>query len=160
MHAFYAALLLTLLPAEPNAPMLRVDWTHAAPADSELAALRGQYVEAVNLGDVDRATNLYTPDALTVLCDGTLVRGANAVGARINERTHRHAAVTLMPRRFSFENNVASETGSFVETLESPTGNATVEGVYVTIYSRAGDGRWRIALEVRTTGRTPALGVW
>jgi hypothetical protein len=32
--------------------------------------------------------------------------------------------------------------------------------VYVTIYSRADDGRWRIALEIRTTGRAPALGVW
>jgi ketosteroid isomerase-like protein len=160
MHAFLAALLLTLLPAEPNAPMLRVDWTHAVPADSDLAALRGEYVEAVNLGDVNRASNLYTADALTVLCDGTLVRGANAVGARINERAHRHAAVTLTPRRFSYAQGVASETGSFVETLESPAGSATVEGVYVTIYSRAADGRWRIALEVRTTGRAPALGVW
>jgi uncharacterized protein (TIGR02246 family) len=160
MHAFYAALLLTLLPAEPNAPMLRIDWTHAAPAQSEIAALRGQYVEAVNLGDIDRASNLYTPDALTVLCDGTLVRGATAVGARINERAHKHAAVTLMPRRFSYTEDVASETGSFVETLETPTGNTTVEGVYVTVYSRARDGRWRIALEVRTTGRAPALAVW
>src|SRR5688500_12708221 len=70
MQAFYAALLLTMLPAEPNAPMLRVDWTHAAPANSAIAALRGEYAEAVNLGDVDRASNLYTPDALTVLCDG------------------------------------------------------------------------------------------
>lgn len=160
MHAFYAALLLTLLPSEPNAPMLRVDWTHAAPVNSEIAALRGQYVEAVNLGDIDRATDLYTPDALTVLCDGTVARGATAVGARINERAHKHAAVTLMPRRFSHADAVASETGSFVETLESPTGNTTVEGVYVTIYSRARDGRWRIALEVRTTGRAPALAVW
>ena len=160
MQAFYAALLLTMLPAEPNAPMLRVDWTHAAPANSAIAALRGEYAEAVNLGDVERASNLYTPDALTVLCDGTVVRGPQAVGARINERAHKHAAVTLMPRRFSYADTVASETGSFIETLESPSGNTTVEGVYVTIYSRARDGRWRIALEVRTTGRAPALTVW
>jgi uncharacterized protein (TIGR02246 family) len=160
MHLFYAALLLTLLPSEPNAPMLRVDWTYAQPANSEIAALRGEYATAVNLGDVDRASSLYTSDALTVLCDGTVVRGAAAVGARINERAHKHAAVTLMPRRFSYAANVASETGSFVETLEGPSSNTTVEGVYVTIYSRADDGRWRIALEIRTTGRAPALGVW
>ena len=160
MHLFHAALLLTLLPSEPNAPMLRVDWTHAQPANSEIAALRGEYATAVNLGDVDRASSLYTADALTVLCDGTVVRGAAAVGARINERAHKHAAVTLMPRRFSYAANVASETGSFVETLEGPSSNTTVEGVYVTIYSRADDGRWRIALEIRTTGRAPALGVW
>ncbi len=160
MHLFYAALLLTLLPSEPNAPMLRVDWTYAQPANSEIAALRGEYATAVNLGDVDRASSLYTADALTVLCDGTVVRGAAAVGARINERAHKHAAVTLMPRRFSYAANVASETGSFVETLEGPSSNTMVEGVYVTIYSRADDGRWRIALEIRTTGHAPALGVW
>ena len=160
MHFLYAALLLTLLRSEPNAPMLRVDWTYAQPANSEIAALRGEYATAVNLGDVDRASSLYTADALTVLCDGTVVRGAAAVGARINERAHKHAAVTLMPRRFSYAANVASETGSFVETLEGPSSHTTVEGVYVTIYSRADDGRWRIALEIRTTGRAPALGVW
>ena len=160
MQAFFAALILTLLPAEPNAPMLRVDWTFAQPANSEIAALRGEYATAVNLGDVDRASSLYTADALTVLCDGTVVRGAQAVGTRINERAHKHAAVTLAPRRFSYAANVASETGTFVETLDGPSGKSTVEGMYVTIYSRASDGRWRIALEVRTTGRASALGVW
>ena len=160
MQAFYAALLLTLLPAGPNPPAVRVDWSHASAANTEIAALRGQYVEAVNAGDVARASSLYTPDALTMLCDGTLVRGNMAVGTRITERTHGNATVTLKPRRFSYSGAVASETGTFTETVPGPLGNTTVEGVYVTVYSRARSGEWRIALEVRTTGHTPALTVW
>jgi uncharacterized protein (TIGR02246 family) len=160
MQPFFAALLLALLPAEPSQPVVRVDWTHASAAQSEIAALRGEYVEAVNAGDVARAASLYTTDALTVLCDGTLVRGNTAVGSRITERAPGHATVTLKPRRFSHAGAVASETGTFTEMLTGPAGTVTVDGVYVTIYSRAHNGPWRIALEVRTTGHAPALAVW
>lgn len=160
MQAFYAALLLTLLPAGPNPPTVRVDWSEASATHSEIAALRGEYVEAVNAGDVARASSLYTPDALTVLCDGKLVRGNMAVGSRITERTHGNATVTLKPRRFSYSRAVASETGTFTEMTVGPLGNTTVEGVYVTVYSRTREGEWRIALEVRTTGHTPPLTVW
>jgi ketosteroid isomerase-like protein len=126
----------------------------------EIAALRGQYVEAVNAGDVSRASSLYTTDALTMLCDGTMVRGASVVGSRITERAPGHVTVTLKPRRFSHSGAVASETGTFTETLATPAGTTAVEGVYVTIYSRMRSGEWRIALEVRTTGHAPALTVW
>jgi ketosteroid isomerase-like protein len=160
MQAFYAALLLTLLPATPNQPTVRVDWSQATAAHTEIAALRGEYVEAVNAGDVARASRLYTADALTVLCNGTLVRGNTAVGSRITERSHGNATVTLRPRRFSHGGAVASETGTFIETMAGSLGNTTVEGVYVTVYSRSATGEWRIALEVRTTGHTPALTVW
>jgi uncharacterized protein (TIGR02246 family) len=160
MQALYAALLLTLLPATPPEQLVRVDWSQMAPANQEIAALRGEYAAAVNAGDALRAASLYTPDALSVLCDGSLVRGAGAVGGRISERTPMHAAVTLTPRRFSSAATVASETGTFTETLVGRTGPTSVEGVYVTIYSRDPGGQWRIALEVRTTGHAPALAIW
>jgi uncharacterized protein (TIGR02246 family) len=161
MQPFYAALLFALLPAaESNQPLVRVDWSHASAAHTDIAALRGRYVEAVNAGDAARASGLYTPDALTVLCDGTMVRGNTAVGNRITERAAGHATVTLKPRRFSYSGAVASETGTFTESLDTGAGSTTVEGVYVTIYSRTRDGQWRIALEVRTTGHAPALAVW
>ena len=162
MQAFFAALVLTLLPASSPQEFVRVDWSHVAPADPEIAALRGEYAAAVNAGDARRTASLYMPDARTVLCDGTLVRGAVAVAGRITERpqSHAHVGVTLMPRRFSSSGTVASETGTFTETLVGPTGETSVEGVYVTIYSRLPGGQWRIALEVRTTGHAPALAVW
>jgi ketosteroid isomerase-like protein len=160
MQAFYAALLLALLPAQLPRELVRVDWSHVVPADAEISALRTEYAAAVNASDARRAMALYTPDALTIHCDGSLVRGAVAVGARIEDRTQEHAAVTLMPRRFSSAGMVASETGTFTESVAGASGPTSVEGVYVTIYSRLPGGPWRIALEVRTTGHTPALAVW
>lgn len=158
MQFIYAALLLTLLPAQPR-EFVHVDWSQAVPADPEIAALRGEYASAVNARDVRRTAALYTPDAITAR-DGSLVRGALAVAGRIIKRTPAHASVTLRPGRFTLSATVASETGTFTETLADPDGNASVEGIYVTIYSRFPGGQWRIALEVRTTGHEPALALW
>ena len=160
MLALYAAVLITLLPAPPTPAVVRIDWSHVASAEPGIAALRAEYVTAVNAGDAERVTRLHMPNALTALCDGRFVRGAAAIGRRLTEGTHPSAAVTLRPRRFSSSGTVASETGTFTETLSESEGAASVEGVYVTVYSRQPDGQWRIAMEVRTTGHAPALTIW
>jgi ketosteroid isomerase-like protein len=165
MQALCAALFLTtLLPAPPvedtEAEVLRVDWSRALPGDPDLAALRREYASAVNARDARRASDLYTNDALAMLGDGRVVRGAEAIGARLGALNSPGAVVTLLPQRFSSAATVASETGTFTEALVGREGATTVEGVYVAVYSRHPGGRWRIALEVRTTGRSPALAVW
>jgi ketosteroid isomerase-like protein len=151
-------MFLTLLPAPSDTELVRVDWSRAVAGETDITALRGEYVSAVNARDIDRASDLYTSDALAMLDDG-MVRGAQAIGRRLTGLTS-GASVTLVPQRISSAGNVASETGTFTETLSGPNGVSSVEGVYVTIYSRIPNGGWRIALEVRTTGRWPALAVW
>jgi ketosteroid isomerase-like protein len=81
---------------------------------------------------------------------------------RIAELSHTHEreAVTLRPRRFSSSATVASETGTFTETIADQAGTKSVEGVYLTIYSRRPGGPWRIALEARTTGHARPLVGW
>jgi ketosteroid isomerase-like protein len=159
MQLVEAALVLLSLALQPQ-ELIRVDWSKAASIDREIEALRGDYAAAVNAGDVGRAADLYTADALAVMCDGSLVRGASAITGRLADRANPHARVTLMPRRFSAAETLASETGAFTETIDGPDGRASVEGVYVTIYSRKPGQPWRIALEVRTTGHVPALAIW
>ena len=164
MQALCAALFLSaLLPApaeKTETDVLRVDWSHAQPGDPDLAALRREYASAVNARDVRRASELYTHDALAILGDGRVVRGAEAIGVRLGTPNNQNAVVTLLPQRFSSAAGVASETGTFTESLVGADPSTTIEGVYVTVYSRDSAGRWRIALEVRTTGRSPALTVW
>jgi ketosteroid isomerase-like protein len=140
--------------------LIRLDWSRAVSIDREIEALRGEYAAAVNAGDMGRAAGLYTADALAVMCDGSLVRGASAITGRLADRTDAHASVTLMPRRFSVADTLASETGTFTETITGADGPTSVEGVYVTVYSRRPGQAWRISLEVRTTGHVPALTVW
>ncbi len=48
-----------------------------------------------------------------------------------------------------------------METSRIDGGLATiVTGAYVVIYSRQAEGGWRIAMELRTTGRQTALVDW
>lgn len=159
MQLVQAALLLLSLSLQPT-EFVRVDWSNAAAVDQEIQALRGEYAAAANASDAARAAALYTADALAVMCDGSLVRGAASITGRLTDRTGAHASVTLVPRRFSAAATIASEAGTFTETIIGPDGPATVEGVYVTIYSRQPGQPWRIALEVRTTGHEAALVVW
>jgi ketosteroid isomerase-like protein len=159
MNLFHAALLLTSFVLQPR-EFVRVDWSRAGQVDREIETLRGEYAAAVNSGDPVRARDLYTADALAVMCDGSLVRGGDAIAGRIAGRRDAHAAVTLAPRRFTSAGSVASETGTFTESIPGPDGTASVEGVYVTIYSRQPGQPWKISLEVRTTGHEPALTVW
>jgi ketosteroid isomerase-like protein len=159
MQIVHAGLLLMWLTLQPMEPV-RVDWSRAAGTDVELTTLRDEYVAAVNASDAARTAGLYTTDALAMMCDGSLVRGADAIARRAADRTDEHAAVSLMPRRFSVAATVASETGTFTESIARPQGAASVEGVYVTVYVRQPGQPWRIALEVRTTGHAPALAVW
>jgi uncharacterized protein (TIGR02246 family) len=159
MQAFGAALLLTLtLPVQDANEAVQVDWSRSAFTDPAITALRSEYIAAVNSSDERRVSALYTPDALARLSDGSLLRGADTIASRLRNRPP--AVVTVIPRRIVAETTVASETGTFTETLQEPHGTRTVEGIYVTIYSRGADGLWRIAMEVRTTGSTPSITVW
>lgn len=134
----------------------------AAPDDERLAALRDQYAAAVNAADAAALGALYAPDALVVVADGVVLRGASEIGRYFHDAFTRRgdgATVTLQPERFSVERGVASETGAFAE---SRAGEAvpTATGVYVTIYTRNDAGEWRIAMEVRTRGRDKQLVRW
>jgi ketosteroid isomerase-like protein len=154
MQAICSAWLLTLtLPAQDAHQLVQVDWSRLLVAEPTISALRSEYVAAVNSRDESRVSTLYTSDALTAIPDGTVLRGADAIASRLRNRPP--AVVTLAPHRIHADTNIASEAGTFTETLEQ-----TVHGIYVTIYSRGADGRWRIAMEVRTTGSTPSIAVW
>jgi ketosteroid isomerase-like protein len=159
MQIVHAGLLLMWLTLQPR-ELVRVDWSNAAGTNAELTALRDEYVAAVNANDAARAASLYTADALAILCDGSLVRGGDAIARRTADRPDALAALRLMPRRFSIAATVASETGTFTQSIVGLDGTATVEGVYVTVYVRQPGEPWRMSLEVRTTGRAPALTVW
>jgi ketosteroid isomerase-like protein len=55
---------------------------------------------------------------------------------------------------------VGAESGTFVESAASGDNGAIATGAYVTIYTRIADGRWRIAIDVRTTGAHPPAVAW
>ena len=132
-------------------------------ASAELLAVRAKFVDALNSGDAARLGSLYAPDAIVALSDGRTLRGAGEIGAHFQHTSSSRATgtLTLTPTRWDSNGEIRSETGTTVETSrDDGTRSTVVTGAYVTIYSRQPDGQWRIAMELRTTGRRAALVDW
>ncbi|NUR56754.1 MAG: nuclear transport factor 2 family protein [Acidobacteria bacterium] len=162
MSMLCLALCLVLGPRSTDAT-IRVDWSAAAGTDSPIADVRRDYITAINARD-RRADAFYASDAVAALTSGSIVTGAPALAGRLRTALEQDTAggvtITLTPTRFMIDGATGSEIGTFTETRPDLTGSHSVEGVYVTIYSRGADGQWRIAMEARTTGSRPPLAIW
>ena len=161
MSMLCAALFLVFGPP-PSDNVMHVDWSTAAGVESAIADVRRNYVTAINARDA-KAEAFYAADAVAALSSGSIVNGAPALAERLrtalNAESH-GVTITLTPRRFVIDGATGSETGTFIETTSDDAQSRSVEGVYVTIYSRGADGQWRIAMEVRTTGSRAPLAIW
>lgn len=157
------ALVAAAYPAAVTAQTtFQVDAVRLATADSELAALRVEYAAAASAGDARRLSALYADDAIAVPRDGVMLRGAAEIQRYSLEALSvvpPGATVMLTPRHFEARAGMASETGTFSETRPGE-GEPAATGVYVTIYTRAADGTWRIAMDVRTRGRDQPIVRW
>ena len=134
---------------------VQVDTSAVSHGDPDLGAVRAAYAAAANAADASRLAALYAPDAIALLDDGALLRGAAEILKR--HEAPAGATLTFSPRALRRDATIASEVGTFSEA--SDAGAAPVSGVYVTIYTRGADGAWRIAMEVRARGRDTQLAL-
>lgn len=160
--AFALAALVLSSAAAAAQPVLRVDTAAVTHGDAELTALRAEYAAAASAGDARRLSALYAPDAIAVLKDGLMLRGSAQIhqyAASAFASAAPRATVTLVPQQLRTAGAIASETGTFSETAAGE-GTPAASGVYVAIYTRRGDGIWRIAMEVRARGRSAPAVSW
>jgi ketosteroid isomerase-like protein len=145
---------LALVPGAVHAQSrVQIDTSAVSHGDAELGAVRAAYAAAANAADTGRLASLYAADAIALLDDGALLRGATQILKR--HESPAGATLTFSPRELRREGTIASEVGTFSEASEA--GGAPVSGVYVAIYTRGADGAWRIAMEVRARGRDKQL---
>ena len=155
--------VILMAPAVAAQVITRIVRAPDTPTPSEIVQARDQYVAAVNAAEPDKITPLYTEDALVIPSEGVVLRGKTAVARYFADALHQSTAgaVTITPLAVTTAGNLGSETGSFEESRTTSTGTRVqVTGVYVIIYTRGADGRWRIAMEVRTSGDSRALVQW
>ena len=140
---------------------MRVDWSTAVGIESAIADVRREYVRAVNSGQ-GLPESFFTNDALATRGTGPFLAGAAALAApsRAVPADGNRITLTLVPRRYAISGDKGAETGTFIETVSDGQHIASVEGLYVTIYSRTTDGRWQIAMEVRATGSRAPIATW
>ena len=102
------------------------------------------FTEAINDGDVERALELWTPDAAMVGAGGETIRGRDALAAVLQALIDSGARVETEISTLHLAGSVAVATGFL--TLSSPEG-FTQRSSSVVLYERAADGSWRIALD-------------
>ena len=155
----HTALCLALQMAGDAA--MRVDWSTAVGSDSAIADVRREYVRAVNSGR-GLPESFFTNDALAARGAGPFLAGAAALAAPSHAASADGSRITLtlVPRRYRINGDKGAETGTFIETVSDGGQVDSVEGLYVTIYSRTADGRWQIAMEVRATGTRAPIAAW
>ena len=155
---------ILMAPAAAAQVVARIVRAADTPTPSEIVQARNQYVAAVNAAEPDKIAPLYAGDALVILSEGVVLRGKTEVARYFADVLHQSTAdgaVTITPLAATTAGNLGSETGSFEESRTTSTGTRVqVTGVYVIIYTRGADGRWRIAMEVRTSGDSRALVQW
>lgn len=159
MQTLFVAVVWLAVQATVSGDLVRIDWSRVADRNRDLAAVRTEYVAAVNARDAASASAVYAPDALALFGDTKVLRGQAALGARLQDALQEFTGtVTLMPRSFAASGDIGSETGTF--TVGAPGATVLLEGAYVAVYSRGADGRWKIAMEIRTDGHVGAANVW
>lgn len=123
---------------------------------SEIRQVRDEYVSAVNAREAEQIALLYTDDAVVIPSEGVFLRGKAEITRYFVDTlggAHGADVVMMTPLAVTTGGTLGSESGSFEESRTTPAGTRVhVTGLYVIIYSRGADDRWRIVMEVRTRG--------
>jgi uncharacterized protein (TIGR02246 family) len=110
--------------------------------------LSESFLAAVRSGDVEAALALWGPDAAIIAADGSAVRGSEAIGAALRALVAGGARVDIELASLFVAGDVALATGSLTLSGEAEDGSSYEQrSASTVVYSRGGDGGWRIALD-------------
>lgn len=118
-----------------------------------IRALEAEAVAAANARDLDRVAALYASDAVIVSAGEQTIEGRAAFRAHLEPlRSVPLVEVEKSPDRIeaAASGDMAIVQGRYRNRYGDPAANrvATASGIYVAIYRRQPDGRWRIAVDV------------
>jgi uncharacterized protein (TIGR02246 family) len=139
------------------APSLRAQPTQPAVAE-EIARLRSQWAKSLLDKKLDQIASLYTSDAVFLQPSGERITGRPAIRDLCKKIMDTFTSdITLHSIASEHSGDLAYDSGDYRETLEklSDGTKAEVQGNYVMIFKRQGDGSWLI-LEQMWTLVTPA----
>jgi len=154
------------MPPIGESPALAAYETPAAPpiadATDDFTEVREEYRAAATTHDAARLAGLFAEDGVLVASDQDVIRGRQEIEKYFSKAGDQPLPeVTLTSTSAESRNGFGSETGQFEERVTSSEGSVTrVTGVYLTIYRRDVEGRWRVAIAIRSRGDQQPLGLW
>jgi uncharacterized protein (TIGR02246 family) len=161
------AFILALRVATVHAQVVAREVAVAAMADTTATVfteIREEYRAAASTRDVGTLSRLFADDGVLVATERDVLRGRQAIASYFTSAfaADKPAPVVTFTRISAEDRDgFGSETGRFEERLTTAEGTEMrVSGVYVVIYRRDAEGRWRIAIEIRSRGEQQPLGNW
>jgi ketosteroid isomerase-like protein len=127
--------------------------THEAnPAElAAIGAFNGQYLKAINDGDIAALSRLTTDDHIMMMPNRASVEGKTANDA-INGRAFEQFrfAETWQPLDTRISGDLAYQRGTFTTTATPRAGgeSRTIAGKFLRIYRREPDGSWRMVIDM------------
>ena len=110
--------------------------------------LRDQHLDAVNTGDVERATSLFAPDGVVLPPGQPALEGSEAIRGWYTQAFagFRIQGFGLQPDSVEPHGDVMVEHGSWKAIFQPRDGSAGLPagGTYLTIYGRVANGDVRI----------------
>jgi uncharacterized protein (TIGR02246 family) len=118
------------------------------PAPGTPEELSAAFARALARGDVEEALAMWVQDATILTASGEAVRGREAIAAALRGLVDNGTRVEIELSRTITAGDVALGLGTLTLTGTSHEGEAfPQQSSSVVIYSRATDGRWRIAID-------------
>ncbi|MFQ5946580.1 MAG: YybH family protein [Anaerolineae bacterium] len=131
----------------------------AKPEDVRQAieAASTEFAEAFNRGDAAAVAALYTEDAKVLPPNSEMVDGKQAI------QEFWSGAMEMGIRDFAlktvdvgFNDDLAYEMGTYTLNIQPEGGQATTDtGKYVVVWTRQGDGSWKLAVDIWNSNAPP-----
>jgi ketosteroid isomerase-like protein len=132
-------------------------------AMESLLATDAAWSAAAARGDLDEVASYWTPDAVLHVPNAPALEGRAAIRAFLGETAQQpgfslswHATGASV----SEDGSLGYTHGPYVLTLEGPYGDLiSLQGTYLTVFERQGDGGWRCTYELQCpAGPPPGVG--
>lgn len=112
--------------------------------------------EALNNGDIETLTMVYTSDARIMPPNGTTVRGAEGVRATFGAMMDAGLTGETVIEEITLQGNIAYKIGSY----KVMNGDDVVDnGKFIETWLKGEDGKWRISNDIWNSDRPAAVPV-
>jgi uncharacterized protein (TIGR02246 family) len=135
-------------PSEVDEPQA-VATTQTADDETSIRHAAAAFSAAFEAGDTTSLGNLYTDDAL-LLAPGDTIRGRTAIRRYFRPREGgRPFEHQLIADELQVHGDVAIDRGRWIQEFELENGGTNrFSGVYLVVWHRGADGRWRMSYDM------------
>ena len=122
-------------------------------ADAYIRSAGQRFISAFNAGNADAVAGFYADDAVLLLPNSPIARGATAIRDVTRGMASMHPSLDFSPDRIAQQGDMAYEVGHYTMTM---AGNRD-QGDYVAVWRRQPNGDWKMVADSVVSSMPPAV---